>query len=144
MQSVLAKIISFIMSILAFLGLVKPAPAPTATLDSYAVKDGVVEYCFSANATTGYAWTAEVEGDCVVLIDSRYVQDDRAEINGVALAGVGGAQYFDFKAVGEGRATITFTYGRSFSGEVAKVVVSVVTVDADKNVSVYSFSEKSL
>lgn len=137
MNAVFAKIISFIMSILAFLGLVKPF-TPTAELDNYAVKDGAVEFCLSANATTGYQWNAEILGDCVRLTDSRYVQDD----NPGGLVGVGGRQYFEFAAVKAGTATVTFTYSRASVSPDDKVVTALLTVDADRNITVTAFSTK--
>lgn len=126
MQALFAKIVSFFMAILAFLGLVKPVQ--NAEPNSYTVEGKVVSFCFDANPTTGYNWTAEKEGDCVIMTRDEYKQHESAPNMG----GVGGYQYYDFTAVKPGTATVTFTYARSWETTDSDVTyVAVITVADD-------------
>lgn len=134
MQAFIQKIVALIMSILAFFGLTKPVVEIDP--DSYKVDGKTVEFCFDSNPTTGYGWTAEVEGDCVVLTKDEYVQDKVAD-GPVAIAGVGGKQYYVFTAVKEGAATVTFTYARSWEKtDSDRVIVAQIAVSADLSVGV--------
>ena len=131
MQAIFAKIISFFMAILAFLGLVKPAQ--NAEPNNYTVDGKVVSFCFDANPTTGYDWTAAVDGDCVIMTRDDYRQNDSEP----GMAGVGGYQYYDFTAVKPGAATVTFTYARSWETTDSDVTyVAVITVADDYTVTV--------
>ena len=135
MLAVFQKILAFFMSILAFLGLVKPeTPQP----DAFTVTDNAVEFCFDSNPTTGYDWTAAVNGDCVALTKDEYVPDAAAP----GMAGVGGKQYYTFTAVRAGTATVTFTYARSWETTGAdRTVTAVITVAQDGTISVSDYSE---
>ncbi|MBQ6163126.1 MAG: protease inhibitor I42 family protein [Clostridia bacterium] len=131
MQAFIQKIIALIMSILAFLGLVKPAAEIDP--DTFKVDGSTVEFCFDSNPTTGYDWTAEIDGDCVELTKDEYVQDQVD--SPVAIAGIGGRQYYVFTAVKEGTATITFTYARSWEqNDDDRIVTAQITVDAALNI----------
>ncbi len=140
MQAFLQKIIALIMSILAFFGLTKPVAELDP--DSFKVDGNTVEFCFDANPTTGYGWTAEIDGDCVVLTKDEYVQDQVGD-GSVAVAGVGGKQYYVFTAVKEGTATVTFTYARSWEQtDSDRVITAEIAVAADKSVDVKTFGAK--
>ncbi len=136
MQALFAKIISFFMAILAFLGLVKPVQ--NAEPNNYTVEGKVVSFCFDSNPTTGYDWTAEKEGDCVIMTRDKYEQKPSEP----GMAGVGGYQYYDFTAVKAGTATVTFTYARSWETTDSDITyVAVITVADDLTVTV-DFTEQ--
>ena len=127
MQAIFAKIISFFMAILAFLGLVKPE-TPNDKPGLYEVHGSVITICLDSNPTTGYDWTAVLNGDCVELTRDEYKQDPSEP----GMAGVGGYQYYDFTAVRPGTATITFTYARSWeTTDADRTITFTVTVDDD-------------
>lgn len=131
MQAIFAKIISWIMAILAFLGLVKPE-TPATDPELYQVNGKVVTFCLDSNPTTGYDWTAVLDGDCVELTRDEYKQDPSEP----GMAGVGGCQYYDFTAVKEGTATVTFTYARSWETTDSDITyVATITVAADLSVT---------
>ncbi len=138
MQAFFAKIISFFMAILAFLGLVKPT-TPTEKPGLYEVHGSVITFCLDSNPTTGYDWTAVLNGDCVELTREEYKQDPSEP----GMAGVGGSQYYDFTAVKAGTATITFTYARSWeTTDADRTVTATITVADDLTVSVTEFAEQ--
>ena len=129
------KILAFFLSVLAFLGLVRPQPPQT---ESYTVNGNAVEFRFDANPTTGYGWTAAVDGDCVTLTKDEYVQDPAVP----GMAGVGGTQYYSFAAVHAGEATVTFTYARSWeTTDADRTVTATIRVAADNTVSVSDYKE---
>ena len=138
MQALFAKIISFFMAILAFLGLVKPETPANVEPGTYQVNGKVVAFCLDSNPTTGYDWTAVVDGDCVELTRDEYQQDEAAP----GMAGVGGRQYYDFTAVKPGTATVTFTYARSWETTDDDIVLTAkITVADDLTVTVSEFGE---
>ena len=138
MSQIFARIVAFFMSILAFFGFVKKGAEPKP--DAYTVEKKVVTFCFDSNPSTGYTWTVKVEGDAVALTRDDFVAK---EIPGpVAVAGAGGMQYYAFTAVKPGRATVTFTYARSWEQTDAdRRIVAVIAVDEDLAPTVESFEE---
>ncbi len=131
MHAVFAKIISFIMAILAFLGLVKPQ-TPAADPEPFTVNGKVVTFCFDSNPSTGYGWQAVVDGDCVTLTRDAYEGIPTEP----AVAGAGGYQYYDFTAVKPGTAKVTFTYARPWEAtEADRVVVAEITVAEDLSIA---------
>ena len=137
MQAIFAKIISFFMAILAFLGLVKPTQ--NAEPNNYTVEGKVVSFCFDSNPTTGYDWTAKTEGDCVIMTRDEYEQKPSEP----GMAGVGGYQYYDFTAVKPGTATVTFTYARSWETTDSDITyVAVITVADDLTVASVELTER--
>ena len=137
MQAIWAKIMSIIMAILAFFGLVKPE-TPAADPASYEVNGKVVTFCLDANPTTGYGWTAAVDGGCVTLTRDEYKQNESEP----GMAGVGGYQYYDLTAVKAGTATVTFTYARPWEATDAdRVLTAEITVAEDLTVTVTAFDE---
>ena len=135
MQAIFAKIVSFIMAILAFLGLVKPTT--DVVPETYEVNGKVVTFCFDSNPTTGYGWTAAVEGDCVLQTRDEYQGRKTAP----QTAGAGGYQYYDFTAVKPGAATVTFTYARPWeTTDADRLFTAVITVADDMSVSVTDFT----
>ena len=132
MQAIWAKILSFIMAILAFFGLVKPETPATVDPGTYQVNGQVVAFCLDANPTTGYGWEAVVDGDCVTLTRDQYQQNESEP----GMAGVGGYQYYDFTAVKPGTAKVTFTYARPWEAtEADRVVVAEITVAEDLSIA---------
>ena len=132
MQAVFAKIISWIMAILAFLGLVKPETPAAVEPGSYQVNGKVVTFCLDSNPTTGYDWTAVIDGDCVALTRDDYQQDPSEP----GMAGVGGCQYYDFTAVKPGHAIVTFTYARSWETTDADIkLFAGITVADDLSIT---------
>lgn len=135
MLAVFQKILAFFMSVLAFLGLVKPTAPQT---EPYTVSGTAVEFRFDSNPTTGYGWTADVDGDCVTLTKDEYVQDAAAP----GMAGVGGTQYYTFTAAHPGAATVTFIYARSWeTTESDRTVTAVLTVAEDGTISVSDYKK---
>ena len=102
MQAIWAKIMSVIMAILAFFGLVKPAPEATPG-NGCKAEGSIVSVWLDANPTTGYGWTASVAGDCVTLTRDEYRQNESEP----GMAGVGGYQYYDLTAARPGTSTVT-------------------------------------
>ena len=138
MQAIWAKIMSIIMAILAFFGLVKPE-TPAADPASYEVNGKVVTFCLDANPTTGYGWEAVVDGDCVTLTRDEYKQNESEP----GMAGVGGYQYYELTAARPGTATVTFTYARSWeTTDSDRTFVAEITVAEDLTVLVTSFGER--
>ena len=138
MQALFAKIVSFIMAILAFFGLVKPE-TPATEPRFYEVNGKVVTFCLNSNPSTGYGWTAELDGDCVTLTRDEYV----GKQTDPGVAGAGGYQYYDFTAVKAGTATVTFTYARPWeSDDTFEVVTAQIAVGDDLTVSVTTLAEE--
>ena len=134
MLSVFQKVLAFFLSVLAFFGLTVKKDVPK---DTYKVDKGAVDFCFSANPTTGYAWSVSQEGDSVQLTADRYVADRAAP----GTAGGGGSQYYTATAVRPGKTTLTFTYARSWEGEPIRTVIAEITVDESLTAAVTSYSE---
>ena len=138
LQNIFQKLLAFFMSVLAFLGFVKPSDVRP---DSYAVKNDTVEFCFDSNPSTGYTWTAEIDGDAVALTLERF--EPAKQTGNVAVAGAGGLQYYTLTAVREGEATVTFTYARSWeTTDADRVVTARLLVAADKTLTVTDYREK--
>ncbi len=139
MQAIFAKIVSFIMAILAFFGLVKPENPVNADPGTYQINGKVVAFCLDANPTTGYGWTAAIEGDSVELTRDEY----QGKQTSPQAAGAGGYQYYDFTAVKPGAATVTFTYARSWeTTDADRVLTAKITVADDLTVTVSEFAEQ--
>lgn len=135
-----AKIITLILAVLAFFGCAKPQPKPTPQPNTYTVNGDKVEFCFDSNPTTGFEWNEIHDGDCISLSNSRYVPDKTDKM----LSGVGGLQYYEFTALHQGTATVTFTYIRDFEPDGYKrVFVAEISVDESNNITVTDFSEQN-
>ena len=65
------------------------------------------------NATTGFMWIADIEGDTVVQVTDNYVPIE-AEKGAPEIVGAGGTHELGFTASGTGDSVITFKYTRSF------------------------------
>ena len=88
---------------------VRLSPDPKGTT-SVAVKVGdTVILSFTANATTGYAWTF-TGGDTFTIEKSEYVPDPNPD----QLAGKGGAQVVTLKVTKAGESDLTGTYAPSW------------------------------
>lgn len=87
-----------------------------------------------ANATTGYLWTVDVQGDAVKATEKNYLVDDSAD----GLVGVGGIQPYAIEGVKEGTATLTFTYAQvgAEDAAAANILTLQVAVNANLDVSV--------
>lgn len=85
-----------------------------------------MEVKLDANPTTGYEWTASIDGTAVTANGDQYVA---ASDGSQPATGEGGVHTFNFKADGSGEATITFTYARSWepSEDDKTVVLHVAT-----------------
>lgn len=75
-----------------------------------------------ANATTGYRWSAQVEGDAV-----RAAGDEYLAPGDPGVVGQGGTQELTFEAVAAGSATISLTYAQVGSGDVGEAYTVSVT-----------------
>lgn len=134
MLSVFQKILAFFLSVLAFFGLTVKKDLPK---DTYKTDKGTVDFCFSANPTTGFTWSVSQEGDSVLLTADRYVADPAAP----ATAGRGGSQYYTATAVRPGKTTLTFIYERSWEGNPIRTVIAEITVDEALTAAVTSYTE---
>lgn len=80
-----------------------------------------------ANPTTGYDWSVKINDESVVKLENQeYKQQSGTE----EMTGAGGTDYFTFKGLKKGSATITLTYERSFEeGSATETLVYNVTVE---------------
>ena len=132
MLNVIKRIIAFFAAILAMLGVGgKNAQTGRADALSWTVRGKSVVFEIPGNPTTGYAWTAEVDGDAVVPAGSDYRSDAHGNVGGA-----GGTYSFTFAAVKAGSARITFTYARAWEDEPLRTLVVTVVADGELNVSV--------
>ena len=144
MKAIFSRITAFFLAILAFFGLSPKQAKPEVTIgnDGYAIIERGVQFSFDANATTGFSWEQKADGSSVVL-EKEFYTSPKAEEHGVALAGQGGTQYYNYRAVKPGTTTITFTYQRPWeTNPPAKTYVAVVVVANDLSVTVQSFDLK--
>eukprot|EP00301_Raphidiophrys_heterophryoidea_P027280 c9584_g1_i1.p1 GENE.c9584_g1_i1~~c9584_g1_i1.p1 ORF type:complete len:105 (-),score=28.12 c9584_g1_i1:125-439(-) len=65
------------------------------------------------NRTTGYSWTADVEGGAPVSVESTYIPDSVQP----GVCGAGGKFEFQLKASQKGTHKISFKHGRSWEPE---------------------------
>lgn len=78
------------------------------------------------NATTGYGWVVEIEGESVELRSEEYTAPEDT-----GLLGAGGVWKAEFKAAADGVSTITFKYVRPWGdGEMASMKKVAVTVES--------------
>ena len=79
-----------------------------------------------SNPTTGYDWEESYDDSMLSLDEeeSRYEPDEKAE----GLVGVGGTQYFRFKALKKGNTEITLVYKRSWEEEIEDEKVFKVNI----------------
>jgi inhibitor of cysteine peptidase len=63
-----------------------------------------------SNITTGYSWQISYDQNMLELVEKTYEQNP----NPRGLVGVGGVEYFRFKALNIGETEITFVYKRSW------------------------------
>ena len=139
MQAIIQRILAFFFAVLAFFGVTPKQAQPDVTVgnDGYAIVEEGVQFSFAANSTTGYTWEAKADGDSVVLEKAFYTAPK------TGLVGQGGTQFFNYRAVKAGTTTLTFTYQRTWeTNPPVKTYVAVVTVAADRSVTVDSFAAK--
>ena len=67
-----------------------------------------------ANPTTGYDWEVTLDETVLELVEKRYKPAEEAEHE---IVGIGGVDYFRFKALKAGEAEIIMVYKRSWEGE---------------------------
>ena len=142
MKAIFSRITAFFLAILAFFGLSPKQAKPEVTIgnEGYAIVEHGVQFSFAANATTGFSWEQKTDGSSVVL-EKEFYMSPKTEEHGVAMAGQGGTQYYDYRAVKPGTTTITFTYQRPWETEPpVKTYVAVVVVADDLSVTVKSFT----
>lgn len=96
--------------------------------DTVCIHDNQLAVCFEANATTGYEWTYEVDGEGILsLVSEEYVPVESD------MVGSGGHYNAVFKSIQPGaNATLTFNYARSWeSEEPGKTIVVFVQTAED-------------
>jgi len=76
-----------------------------------------------SNPTTGYDWEVSYDDSMLSLVEEEYSPDKEP-----GLVGVGGTQYFTFKALKKGGTEITLTYKRSWETGYAEQKVFSVNV----------------
>jgi inhibitor of cysteine peptidase len=79
-----------------------------------------------ANPTTGYDWEVSFDEDMLVLVEKTYKLAEEVEDE---IVGVGGVDYFHFKALKTGEAEITMVYKRSWEVECLDQKVFTVCVN---------------
>lgn len=85
----------------------------------------VIYVDLEANATTGYEWSAYIDGDSIVERSSEYIAPEES-----GMVGVPGEWEAEFKAVEDGESIITFVYSRPWDPEdVAETIVVYVNVE---------------
>ena len=132
MLSVIKRIIAFFSAIFALLGVgVRNTQTGRADDLAWTIRDKSVVFEIPGNPTTGYAWTAEVDGDAVIPAGSDYRSDAHGNIGGA-----GGTYSFTFAAAKEGEAKITFLYARAWEDEPLRTVVVTVIADSDLHIAV--------
>lgn len=137
------KIVAFFVSILAFFGININIEKPDLEIrgDGYVYsidyEDRELDIEFPANPTTGFDWTYTMDGSALVLTKDEYDEDD----NPLGVAGRGGWQEYEFKAVQPGDATLVFTYARSNSADAAKEFTVKISVDSSYEIKVVSFEK---
>ncbi len=103
-------------------------PAPSYTDWSWLKSiQNTVYVTLEANATTGYEWSADIDGESITLKSEEYkVSDDD-----IALVGAPGEWSAVFSTTGhDGISTVTLTYSRPWdSSDVADVIIFSVRVE---------------
>ncbi len=85
----------------------------------------VIYVNLEANATTGYEWSAYIDGDSIIERKSEYIAPEET-----GMVGVPGEWEAEFKAVGDGESVITFVYSRPWDeSDVAETIVVYVNVE---------------
>ena len=122
MTFIISKIISFIMAVITFV----------FPFISFGKPDYDLELVLDANPSTGYTWECDIDDESVIsLVGNKYIAG--CVFDGIV--GSSGKEYFYFKAVSQGEATITFTYAQNWQGgETAETVTYEVTVHSDYSV----------
>jgi len=77
-----------------------------------------------SNPTTGFTWQDDHDQGMLKLVEDRYVADEKAE----GLVGAGGTQYYHFKALKAGTATVTLDYKRPWEEDSAEQNVFTVKI----------------
>lgn len=122
MQALWMKIVAFIISVLAFFGIIVEEKPLTEGITA----DGrAVMITMEANPSTGYDWQYTVRGNSVEFADKTYKQREGTE----GMVGAGGTETFTFNAVRPGTSEITFVYQRPWDPtSIERTVVYSVTV----------------
>ena len=91
-----------------------------------------------SNPTTGYEWEESYDEGMLKLVESKFQRAGRrpkgakgakpAKPPEEGLVGVGGTQYFRFKALETGKTEITFTYKRAWETDLAEQRVFSVDI----------------
>lgn len=142
MSAFFKKIVALIVSILAFFGIHIQVEKPDVNVigDGYKYsidfEDRELEIEFPANITTGYSWSYKTDGTALKLIKDEYEEDE----NPFGVAGKGGTQEYEFKAVSPGDVTLEFSYSRA-NADPEKIFVVKVSVDSKYQIKVVSFDK---
>ena len=139
MKEFFEKLLAFVLAILSALGIgLKTPETPAVTLsgtDTYSIDGDTVTFALASNPTTGYSWTAKQEGNLLEQTETRY-EGEPAPKGEVAVAGRGGTEFFVYKAVAAGKATLTFSYERPWEQEdPIKTYVVQITVGNDLKIT---------
>ncbi len=81
---------------------------------SVTAKGNTLTVALEGNITTGFQWTATLDGTALAPKEDAYKAD---KSNQPAAAGGGGVHTFVYEAAGTGSATITFQYARPWEDE---------------------------
>lgn len=65
-----------------------------------------------SNPTTGFSWQESHDGAILELVESNYEQDKASS----GMVGVGGTEYYTFKALKKGETEITMVYRQPWAG----------------------------
>ena len=78
-----------------------------------------------SNPTTGYGWQEDYDEGMLELVKKTYEEGETA---GKDVVGAGGVEYFRFKALKAGHASVTMDYKRPWEEEVAEQKVFTVNI----------------
>lgn len=65
-----------------------------------------------SNPTTGYTWEESSDGSMLDLVSQDYEQDENEQ----EMVGVGGMEYFRYRALKQGNTEISLVYGQHWDG----------------------------
>ncbi len=91
-----------------------------------------------ANATTGYAWAADISDSALA---TKTLEDYKTDSASSGLVGAGGTACFEFQALAPGKLEISFGYARSWEGKPVNMVKLFLVVDEGLNFRITDFEE---
>ena len=125
MKKLLALVLTSIVmvSLMTGCGGVKTYTDPEKTISVRIEQEFVI--ALDSNPTTGYDWEESHDPYKLILIETKYEPDEKAE----GLVGAGGTKYFRFSASKTGETEVTFVYKRPWETEILEQKVFKVEIE---------------